>query len=249
LFDILERRIIKKSNAGEYSSITDLYIEVENDGGEKTVFSWGEIYYPNNLHKIIIATDVSRIVPSTTNDLWVLPEKSKVVTATDLLTERNISSPVSITVKSFPKSFKMNRGISPMYSPEMKLFSNGKLTGEVVIVPETIKDETFNAIFYGRGRGIHSTTPFTGPMLKAILQEYYPVSRDNLMGGILCIAGVDGYRCSLSYSELFNRNDQQEFLLVKSAPGKDGGLYRIFAACDFFSDRAVKSITEVHLVF
>jgi hypothetical protein len=65
----------------------------------------------------------------------------------------------------------------------------------------------------------------------------------------MCIAGVDGYRCALSYSELFNRNDQQEFLLIESKPGEDGGLFRMFAACDFFSDRAVKSINEIHLGF
>jgi hypothetical protein len=67
--------------------------------------------------------------------------------------------------------------------------------------------------------------------------------------GIMCIAGVDGYRCALSFSELFNRNDQQEFLPVRSGPGQDGGLFRIFAAGDFFSDRAVKSINEIHLGF
>lgn len=247
LFDILDKRMIKKANAEVYNSIIDLYIEIENDEGEKTIFSWGEIYYPNNLHKIIITTDVSRIVPSKTNDLWILPEKSRLVVACDLITERNMSNPLRITVKSFPKSFKMNRGMSPMYSPKIQIFNNGKMIGEVASAPETIKDETFNTIFYGRGRGIHSTTPFTGPLLKDILQAYYPFGREYLKTGIICIAGLDGYRCALSYSELFNRNDQQEFLLVRSTDGEDGGLFRIFAACDFFSDRAVKSISEIHL--
>lgn len=72
LFDILEKGTIIKSNAGEFSSIIDLYIEVENESGEKAVFSWGEIYYPNNLHKILIASNISRIVPSRTKELSVL---------------------------------------------------------------------------------------------------------------------------------------------------------------------------------
>ncbi len=54
LFDILEKRVIKKRNNEEFSPIIDLYVEIENDNGEKIVFSWGEIYYPNNLHKILI---------------------------------------------------------------------------------------------------------------------------------------------------------------------------------------------------
>lgn len=55
LFDILNERIIKKANSEEINSIIDLYVEVEGKTGEKVVFSWGEIYYPNNLHRIIIA--------------------------------------------------------------------------------------------------------------------------------------------------------------------------------------------------
>ena len=114
-------------------------------------------------------------------------------------------------------------------------------------LPSDINLQTFNTIFYGRGRGIHSTTPFSGILLKDLLLKYYPFNRENLQSGILCLAGIDGYRCAFSYSEIFNRNDQQEFLLITTKPEEDGGLYRVFAACDFFSDRAVKSLSEIHL--
>jgi hypothetical protein len=247
LFDILEKRIIKKANAEEFAPIIDLYVEIENDKGEKAVFSWGEIYYPNNLHKIIIAGSVSRIVPSRTKELWVLPESSKIVAASDLVTERNITDPVRITVRSFPKSFPTVKGLSPMYADKIMIFTGNDQVGELAFIPETIQNETFNTVFYGRGKGIHSTTPFTGALLKDILLKYYPITRENIRSGIMCIAGKDGYRSSVSYSELFNRNDQQEFLLIKTAAGEDGGLYRMFAACDFFSDRAIKSVSEIHL--
>ena len=249
LFDILDSRIIQKANAGEYNSIIDLFLIVENDEGEKAVFSWGDIYYPNNLHKVIIASEVSRIVPSKTKELWELPEKSKIVAASDLLTVRNISNPVKITVKSYPLSMKMNRGMSPMYSQEIKIFNNGLQAGEIDRIPEHVMNEQFEAVFYGRGRGIHSTTPFSGPLVKEILGNYFPVSNPDMQTGILCFAGLDGYRCAVSFSELFNRNDQQEFLLVRMKKNEDGGEFRIFAACDFFSDRAVKSLSEIHLGF
>ena len=106
LFDILEKKVIKKVNAGEFNSIIDLFVEIENENGEKVVFSWGEIYYPNNLHKILIASSVSRIVPSKTKELWTLPGSSKIVASTDLITERNISNPVRITVRSYPDRFR-----------------------------------------------------------------------------------------------------------------------------------------------
>ncbi|HUX55460.1 MAG TPA: hypothetical protein VMV77_00680 [Bacteroidales bacterium] len=247
LFDILDKSVLKKANSADFSPIIDLYVEIENDKGEKVVFSWGELYYPNNLHKIIIAISVSRIIPSKTKELWPLPVESKIVAACDLITERNISSPVKITVKSFPHSFIVERDLSPLYSKQIDLYSTSKKLGEIDKLPESVNNDTFNTIFYGRGRGIHSTTPFTGVVLRDILLKYYPMSRENLRSGILCIAGADGYRCAVSYSELFNRNDQQEFLLVKSNFDEDGGLFRIFAAADFFSDRAIKSVSEIHL--
>ena len=247
LFDILDRKILKKANSDVFSPIIDLYIEIENEKGEKVVFSWGEIYYPNNLHNIIIATGVSRIVPSRTKDLWPLPVTSKIVAGKDLVTERNISDPVKITIRSIKKSFPVVKGMSPMYSSEFRLFNFEK---EVAVLapsePEKIK---FSTIFYGRGKGIHSTSPFNGLFLKDVLTVYFPVSRKNLQSGIMCLVGKDGYRCAVTYSELFNRNDQQEFLLVRTEHDEDGGLFRVFAACDFFSDRAIKSVSEIYLLY
>jgi len=249
IFDILDERILKKANSANFNPIIDLYVEIENDMGEKVVFSWGEIYYPNNLHKIIIASEVSRIVPSKTKELWPLTVNSKIVAASDLVTERNINSPVKLTVKSFPGAFTVNRDLSPLYSPKIDVFSSSKLIGKIDELGEMSDNETFNTVFYGRGKGIHSTTPFTGAFLKDLLLKYYPINRKNLQSGIICIAGTDGYRCAVSYSELFNRNDQQEFLLIKTEVEEDGGLYRIFAASDFFSDRAIKSVSEIYLGF
>jgi hypothetical protein len=84
-------------------------------------------------------------------------------------------------------------------------------------------------------------------MLKDVLGLSFPVKRANIRSGIMCIAAEDGYRSTASFSEIFNRNDQQELLLVKTEPDEDGGLFRIFPACDFFSDRAIKSVKEIHL--
>ncbi|HBC77117.1 MAG TPA: hypothetical protein DCZ51_00710, partial [Bacteroidales bacterium] len=196
---------------------------------------------------ILIADGVSRIVPSKTKDLWKLPSESKIISGNDLITERNISSPVKITVKSFPKSFNVVKGLSPMFSKQVTLYENGRLIRTLADYPPASEEVTFNTIFYGRGKGIHSTEPFKGVILRDILTLIYPVSGENLKKGIMCVSAEDGYRCSLSYSELFNRNDQQEFLLIKTEPGEDGGLFRMFPAADFFSDRAIKSVSEIHL--
>ena len=134
-----------------------------------------------------------------------------------------------------------------MYSDHLKIFLNDELKAEIPDNKLNVNEITYNTIFYGRGRGIHSTVPFSGFALKDLLAGYYPVGRPPVKRGILCVEGVDGYRCVLSYSELFNRNDQQEFLLVQTEKNEDGGFFRLFPAADFFSDRAVKSISEIHL--
>lgn len=244
LFDILNIVKIQKKNADVFPPIIDLYIEVSNNAGDKVVFSWGELYYPNNLHKIIIANAVMRIVPSKTKELWPLPVTSKLVVGNDLLTERNISNPTRITVRSLDASFKIDREINPLFSDKVKVLDlEGKETS--LSIPKSLSPVTFNTIFYGRGRGIHSTTPFTGYYLKDILHSTYPVSKDNIQKGLFTVAALDGYRMSVTYSELINRNDQQEFLLIDDPKNMEGGRYRLFPACDFFSDRAIKSLNEI----
>ncbi len=244
LFDILNIVKIQKKNADVFPPIIDLYIEVSNDAGEKVVFSWGEIYYPNNLHKIIIANAVMRIVPSKTKELWPLPETSKLVVGNDLLTERNISNPTRITVRSLDATFKINREIKPLFSDKLKVVNvNGNES--FLSIPKSLSPVTFNTIFYGRGRGIHSTTPFTGYCLNDILHSIYPLSKDKIQRGLFTVAALDGYRMSVTYSELFNRNDQQEFLLIDDPQNMEGGRYKLFPACDFFSDRAIKALNEI----
>jgi hypothetical protein len=134
-----------------------------------------------------------------------------------------------------------------MYSSRIDVYNSSAMVGQIETLPKNLQDLTFNSIFYGRGKGIHSTTPFTGILLKDLLLKYYPVTRENLKSGIVCIAGIDGYRSAVSYSELFNRNDQQEFMLIETNTEEDGGLFRVFSAADFFSDRAIKSVNEIFL--
>lgn len=246
LFDILNDRIIQKKNIAEFRPIIDLYVEIENQKGEKVILSWGEIYYPNTLHNCIIATDVARIVPSKTKDLWPLPEERKLVVGNDLITERNISNPTKITVRSWPHSIPVNRDLAPLYSSEVKIFSDEKNLETITESPK-LQKETVHTIFYGRGRGIHSTQPFTGFYLKEFLLKYTGFNKKNIQKGMVTIIGKDGYRSVYSYSEIMNRNDQAEVLFVPCKDEKDGGQFRIFPACDFFSDRAVKAVSEIRL--
>ncbi len=248
LFDILNTFVLKKSNAEIFRPIIDVYVEIENAKGEKVVISWGEIYYPNHHHDMIIASEVARIVPSKTKDLWQLPNESKLVIAHDLITERNISSPVKITVKTFPLSIKVVKDLQPNYSPSITLYKNNKELNKLMSNPKEFQNETLHTIFYGRGKGIHSTQPFTGIQLKKLIAGYCKQTQNNLRKGLVVIAAMDGYRTVYTFSELMNRNDQQEVLLLSDENAKENGKFKVFPACDFFSDRAVKGINSIYIV-
>ncbi|MEA1876493.1 MAG: hypothetical protein U9N86_06480 [Bacteroidota bacterium] len=245
LYDILDKRHLNKKNADAFKPIIDLFVEIENDMGEKVVVSWGEIFYPNHLHEIIIATKVMRIVPSKTNDLWELPVDYKVVFTADLITERNISKPTKITVKSYEKDLVVEMGKDPLFSPKVDILIENMITETLFKNPETIPEQSLHTIFYGRGRGIHSTQPFTGVSLKTYFIDKVDMTRKALREGIFVISADDGYRSVFTYSEVCNRNDQAEILLIYKPELTHEGVFTVFPSCDFFSDRAVHGITEI----
>jgi hypothetical protein len=249
LYDILDKIILKKKNQEEFPPIIDLYVEIENAAGEKVVLSWGEIYYPIHRHEILIASKVRRIVPSKTKDLWPLPTDSKLVVASDLYTERNISSPVIITVKSSTLKYKIDREIKDMYAGEVKFYNKNSLVS--ALKDKTLPEDNFvnyGSVFYGRGKGIHGTTPFKGVMIKDFTSEFYKMNQDYLRTGLIIAAAPDGYRAVFTYSEIFNRNDQAEVLIVPMTGVKDQGAYILYPAADFFSDRSIRCLNEIMFV-
>lgn len=246
LYDILNERHLDKKNADKFKPIIDLFVEVENEKGEKVVISWGELFYPNHLHEIIIATKVMRIVPSKTNELWELPAESKLVVSSDLITERNISKPTKITVKSYNKDLKVEKGKDPLFSPTVDVILENEKVETLTQNPTNIPEQKLHTIFYGRGRGIHSTQPFTGVSLKNYFADKVEMSQKALREGIFVVAADDGYRGVFTYSEICNRNDQAEVLLICRPELENNGIFRLFPSCDFFSDRAIKGINSIY---
>jgi len=248
VYDILDKVVLKKKNEAEFPPIIDLYVEITNDRGETAIFSWGEIYYPVNRHRLLIATSVARIVPSKAKDLWPLPTETKIIAGNDLVTSRNISNPVKITVRSLESKYPINKGMNPMFSETMRLCVNSKQRAIFNSLPEGMDSETYSTVFYGRGMGIHGTTPFTGGMLQELLKGYYRMNSVTLQKGLVVIAGLDGYRAAFTLSEIVNRNDQEEVLIIDRDNYEGAGRFSIFPACDFFSDRAIKAVMEIDLL-
>jgi len=248
LYDILDHVVLKKKNEAEFAPIIDLFVVVENASGEKIVLSWGELYYPIHRHEIIIASKVRRIVPSKTKELWPLPVVSKLVAASDLYTERNISSPVKITIRSSTLKYKVDRNIPDMYAGELKFTDHDQLLKSISDGGLEGTQVSYGSVFYGRGTGIHGTTPFSGVMLKDYSADIYKMTVENLKTGLFVVSAPDGYRAVFTYSEIFNRNDQAEVLIVPMSGVKKQGAFLLYPAVDFFSDRSIRCLNEIKFV-
>jgi hypothetical protein len=247
LYDILDRIKVVKKNVDAFKPIIDQYVVIYGAAGDSVVISWGELYYPVQRHQILIANRVMRIVPSKSKDQWPLPEKTRLIIGSDLVTERNISEPVSIVVRSLNTVFAVDRDIR-MWAPEMLVTGVAGSPYLLNAIPENIQRESLNQVFYGRGKGIHGITLFKGIYLKDLFASQIPVTSERIRSGLFVIAGVDGYRCAVTYSELMNRNDNAEVMLIDENNYENAGKFSCLFGADFFSDRAIKSITEIRMI-
>ncbi len=247
LFDILNQIVIKKKLEAEFSSMIDCWVEIENSKNEKVVVSMGEIYYPIHRNEIIIACSVSRIVPTKTKDLWTLPTESKLIVASDLVSERNITSPTKITVHSFQKSYPLIKEAASVYSSTIHIYKNEQIVDSITNYPKELFQQQYSTVFYGRGKGIHGINEFKGVMLKDVLKKYVTLNKENIQHKIIAVIAKDGFRCVYTFSELFNRNDYAEVLLIDKKTDKKYGAFSLFPAQDYFSDRAIKAISEIRI--
>lgn len=249
LVNILDGYLPEKRNADVFPPQVDLYVVIENDKNEKVVFSWGEIYYPNQQNNIILATKVMRIIPEKTGELWPLPHLNKMVCVNDLASERNISNPVKITIKSYQNdTITIVKAKNPVFSSYLTLYNEGNLIAKMNSYPERIAFKTIHHIFYGKGRGLHSTKPYNGIGLGDWLKGQIPFTSSAIRNGLVVVVSDDGYRSVFTYSELCNRNDNAEAILNYSNQNKNGGAFRLLAGFDFFSDRAVKSVRDIFYI-
>ncbi len=244
LCDILDHFELDKKNNNVFPPLTDLYIEIHNSSGEQIVISWGELYYSDHSGEIILATQVRRIVPEKTGELFPLPRQSKIVVSDDLLTIRNIDSPVKIIVRSADIHPYIEKGMTS-FQGEYFTFEGLKGFTDTIFSMKGIPEQTVHTVFYGKGRGLHSTDPFTGHAAKPWLESMIHPGRADLMEGLVVFVSEDGYRAVFSLSEITNRNDQGALLILENRDHKGQGRFRLLPACDFFSDRAVKGLKKV----
>ncbi len=248
LCDILSSVKICKASKDDFYPPVDLYVEVWNDAGEFATFSWGEIIYSNDVYNIIIAMAATRVVPGKTGEKWEIPQASKIVVGTDLFAERGISNPSKIVIKSLKGDFKVNRDPEKFYSENLRLVNDGIIVTSFDSIPEGLPKVDRRTIYYGHGMGYKGVRVFSGVRIDALLRSAFPVDKKSLKEGLVCIEGVDGYRASFSLSELVNRVDGCEPLVMFGEEGERGReRFSLYADSDMFADRSIKGVNKITL--
>ncbi|NLO67421.1 MAG: hypothetical protein GX098_02465 [Bacteroidales bacterium] len=247
LFDVLKEVRVAKRNAAEFPPIIDQYVVIYGSDGDSVTLSWGELYYPVHLHEIIIAERVMRIVPSKTGEHWPLPEQRKLVVASDLVTVRNISEPARIMIRSCRVDIPIDRSVT-MWSDQMVMSLSDSDKQTLTKLPAGLKPVEYNQVFYGRGMGIHGISTFRGAWLKEMIQGRLPETVDRLRNGMFVFSAIDGYRCSVTWSEMMNRCDGEGVILIDQDNYEGAGRFSCLFTADYFSDRAMKSITDIRLI-
>jgi hypothetical protein len=246
LFDLLHPFVVQKNNIEEFRPGTDIYIIIENETGKRVVFSWSEIFHTSVLHQVIIATEVAPIESYRQELEFETVDKWTVVSGADLFSHRMLENPVKIEIRSFnKKTYVVNRDMDKRHSPAINVIpgNNAAFTISNTAYTDHI---SYLTLFYGMGMGHHPTSSFYGPPLEFFIEDKLDLYDEHWSSrGLVCFAGIDGYRAIYSFSELFNRADQvRPILAISDDP--DDGYYRIFHPSSFYADRSVKSLSEIY---
>jgi len=248
LFDILNPFMVEKKNKDKFRPEIDLYVVIENAKGDSVTFSWSELFYSSPLHNIIIATESAPVKPHKTEVNYPVSATWKIVAANDLLSIRNLENPTKITVKSFDqKEYKIEKGLDPCYSENVKVIVHNQLTCTVEKQPKTEQMPKYNSIFYGMGKGFHGSPVFQGPDLaNSIAPAITAIKNEKIGKSLICVVGIDGYRVIYSYSELFNRADQIKAILDIPENNNKTGYYRFYHPANFFADYSVRGLMKIY---
>jgi hypothetical protein len=246
LYDILKSFKVKKANDKEFHPSTDLYLVIENEKKQKTVLSWGEVFYAGNHFQTLISKSVEAILPSKRKTQWTLPTQSGLVCGDDLNVVRFISSPTTITVRSYSGSFAATKGDN-LYSPVISI-TTGTETSTISEIGLSIEQRKYTSVGYGHGMGYKGVQTVEGFVLKDVLQGIVRPTADEMRSCLVVVSAKDGYRAVFSASEIFDRNDNRDFLLIDRKDSKSDGRYAVFATPDFFVDRNVKAVEKIAVV-
>ncbi len=258
LRSLLELAAIGKKEAS-FRKPVDLAVVVRSKSGEKTVLSWGEVFYRNPA-EVIIAFSGSPVMPAKSCEGCHKPEVyqprlgqltravgfPKLVVANDFYTDRCLEDIVGIEVID-PSAGMAAQKVPVLYSPSFTV------TGAVGHPLEISELSSYDHVQLpakqvGEGKGFHGLRQFRGVPLMRIL-ESANVAAD--LRTLILISAPDGYRSLLSYGEVSLSPQGRDFIIADGMPDqpiKEKGAFILVCPSDLAADRWVKAVAKIEVI-
>ncbi|WP_028323779.1 hypothetical protein [Desulfatirhabdium butyrativorans] len=255
---LLETASIRKEE-GTFNKPVDLAIVIRNREGKQTVLSWGEVFYKNP-GNVIVALSARPILPKKDCATCHKPEVyqarlnqykrpigfPKLVVASDQWADRSMENITSIQVMD----------MRPEAAPKKpdKLFSSSFTVGGMVKTPLTVSElsqypkQSLQARHLGEGRGFHGVDFVEGAPLKPVLNQAGIGADLNI---VFLLSAPDGYRCLLSYGEVFLDAAGERLLIaerINGQPIEKGGRFFFVPPDDLLADRDVKALEKIEVI-
>jgi hypothetical protein len=245
LCDVLNGKKPKKVPENTFGPLVDMYVIVENEKGEKAVFSWGEIYHRDSSDILITRTE-QPVYPARAKTTWPLPNGPRLVCGGDLLNRRFIGNPTRITVKSYSGAAPAAKP-KDIYAPQIILATRAGAT-KIGDIDGAVERRNCTSVLFGHGMGFKEVLSLRGYVLRDLIAGKAGWAPENSNSVFVVVSAKDGYRSVFSGSEVMNRNDQQDLLLNDLGDTPNGGRYTLIVPGDFFADRDVRSVEKIELV-
>ncbi len=100
----------------------------------------------------------------------------------------------------------------------------------------------------GLGKGFHGKSSYEGVDMADVISAW--CGAIDRSGGYFVVSAADGYRSLFSAGEIFSRVNGANLFLIdrenNNELSKGSGRFRTFIKSDFFIDRSIRSIKEIH---
>lgn len=260
---VLQLAGLKKADKS-FKKLIDLAFRFSNRTGESTVLSWGEVFY-SQPGEIIIADSGRPIQPGHADcnrcheeavykprlaPLQRTVSYPKLVLAIDSRADRCLEGVNRIEIIELP-GHAGQRGLKPLFAPELKLFGAVKQSQTLTELPQELERRQRREFPVGDGRLYHGPGEilYEGVGLLDLLRNS-GVDEENL-NQVLLVWSPDGYRTLLSIGEILLGRQAGQLLLADHKNGKkikDGGRFKFLAPPDLMADRWIKAVAEIEII-
>lgn len=247
LYDLLASQTVQNSQKNLPQNGHVEYVIIENAKGQKVIFTFDEIFNATKLHQIIIATDVT---PLTVGQRKIgfenFPDTAKIIAGNDLFGCRFIVNPVRIKIVSVPftKNLPGGKEYTPICTIE-NLVDN--VNEKIEKWPSGFPVQNLRTVFFGDNKETQTLQQLRGFQLRELLYKEFPLSESLIQSGLITVKSADESLILFSFSEVFNRNDQQDLYITQPEQKTQMESGVLFPTGDFTTARMVKNVSSITL--